>query len=319
MIEVVGAATSRPAAGIQVLVVPPSLSGTIQLWRFGRQVTTDADGLARLEGLEPGFHQIRGDRGGMKGAKIRAGEETRVQVVLPRGFRIVGNAFDEKRNPVPGAAIWLYEDESGDHPVHVTTAGPDGKFSIDEVSTDTWFPCVGARMDGYAPSTVFQVHAPPGGVQSLDLVLDSGAARLHGRVVDKVGNPVVGAFVFVSLPQKTGVITNNRRRRSMPSPMRKGASRSPSSRAASAPWRSPTMATASSRPGRKALAPAVFANGRFASWRQTIDTATNDDTSLEIRLGEGGFIVGTVTLRAAPWSPQRMWWKRPWVRGAAGR
>ena len=73
-----------------------------------REGTTDADGLARVEGMRPGRATAWSPYGGRRTlVDVLAGEEVEAVITLKNTTRIEGRVVDPAGEAVPHADVWL--------------------------------------------------------------------------------------------------------------------------------------------------------------------------------------------------------------------
>lgn len=186
--------TGRPAEGIEVLLIGPGHGSS--------EATSDGRGDARFEGLPPGRAHVRLDRSRAQGmAEVRAGEESRFGLELPRALEVSGIVVDFRGEPVAGASVLLAGPAYITSGRTVATSGPDGRFELPDLDPGCR---LGARMRGYAPSAL-RCLGDIGSNESealdrsleVKLVLPARGGSLAGRVVDAGGRPVAGATLDV--------------------------------------------------------------------------------------------------------------------------
>ena len=160
-----------------------------------RRVRTDARGAVRFAGLPSGSWWVGNTRNddAVDPVEVRAGEETRVALVLSVGVRVTGVVVDALDRPVAGAQVWLATMGAPDRNVeHVADTGADGRFALRSCPT---LAVVGARAHGHAPSRTHLVQRPAGESVDLRLQLPGPGGTVEGivRGPDRVG--IDGAVV----------------------------------------------------------------------------------------------------------------------------
>jgi len=169
-----------------------------------REVRTDATGLARLEGLASGAWILHDERGGELELELAAGEERRVEILLPTMKTVSGRVVDEDGHGIPGAEVWLERlwGASRGSPLLdgrvVARADERGEFRLRGLRAEN---ALGAFAPGYvpAPLALLRTLAPlPGASErelEVELLLVRGARRLAGCVLDAEGRPCAGALL----------------------------------------------------------------------------------------------------------------------------
>lgn len=192
--------TGKPAAGVMVWC--QDAGGHTA----GRMSTRSAeDGAFAFPQLGAGSYTLGTDRGDQLASVVIADEPaTDIRLVIPRGCQLTGTVVDEEGTPVANASVWLSERFVLEAGSIVATSDARGRFDISSVGTQRY---VGARAEGYAPSTVHYLEAQPGESVPFELTLTRGDARLRGRAFDAAGEPVAGAAVRVSPPGKPPYVT----------------------------------------------------------------------------------------------------------------
>lgn len=182
----------------------------------GGRASSDRDGRFRLGNLVPGLeYELRIEAEGYPPQRItaatpevpRLGEELRI--VLDRGVSLVGRVLGPDREPVQGAQVTLGESMPDDvlerarrmetpSPRQVATTDPDGLFEAG--------PLAPGRLDleveaaGFVTATVRGLEVEERhGEEPVDVgtVILSPEATIHGRIVDRDGEPQPGAAVTV--------------------------------------------------------------------------------------------------------------------------
>lgn len=181
-----------PAAGVWFDVMP---WGAPQPFLARCKACTDVSGRFRVEGLAPGLVALYGDRGATGSARLEAGGEREVELVLEEHLDVLGRVTDVAGRTVADAEIWLSKasDASDGRPVARTDGA--GRFRLRSVSERNW---IGARKEGHAPSPVLHVEGGRGDELELGLILQGEGASVSLVVVDEAGRPVEGACVRVN-------------------------------------------------------------------------------------------------------------------------
>lgn len=182
------------ASGITARVEPPWLAfGTHTL--HVREAITGPGGECRFDRLAPGSVLVVLDRhlDEPSSARIEAGEESVLELAVPRGFDVDGVVLDPFGRPVAGAEVWLFGWGVVESGFPVASTGADGRFEVRSCSTGS----LGARAARFAPSLLASLKAAEGTHVSLELVLMGPGGDVGGTVFDPEGKPVAGAFVLV--------------------------------------------------------------------------------------------------------------------------
>jgi hypothetical protein len=172
-------------------------SRSVQPMTETRHVRTDAEGLARAEGLWPGGVSVWSPLGGRARAEVIAGEVVEVELVLKNVVDVAGTAVDAEGQPVAGAQVWVVSWRTDWLGTQLAArCGEDGRFALRNVSTRL---SLGASAAGLAPSALVDLELVDTSSSPVELVLELGAegADLSGRVVSSGGGPLAGALVAV--------------------------------------------------------------------------------------------------------------------------
>jgi protocatechuate 3,4-dioxygenase beta subunit len=110
-------------------------------------------------------------------------------MVMKRGVTVAGRVVDMDGKPIEGATVAQGSDRFGSH-YPDTTTDKDGRFEFKNVRPEQMVLTVQAR--GFAPE--LEQPLPQKGMAPIEFKLERGHT-LRGRIVDKAGNPVAGAFV----------------------------------------------------------------------------------------------------------------------------
>ncbi len=177
--------------------------------RGGGRDATRAEGGVALEGAarEAGSDADPAGTGPPDPVAL-AFEASRAGGSRPGGARLAGRVVRHGDGlPVPGAtvrllrpapiAFWLKVPATGRHDLLEVRSAPDGTFAFADVLPARGYR-VRAHLAGLAPATSPDLDLFAGESRTApDLVLTPGA-RLSGRVVDPLGQPVAGAEVVVT-------------------------------------------------------------------------------------------------------------------------
>lgn len=182
------------AAGELVLVLDALGQPDQDEW----QAFTDEHGIARFEDLAPGPAHVHLLRGGESSVVLARGQTTPLELALRAGVTVAGRVLDEHGEPVPGAEVWLSERYYTNRGHGVARAGADGTFELRAVGPDHW---LGARAPGHEPSGLVALAGGGGDRRELTLVLERRGARVRGRVLDELGQPLARAQVLLGREQ----------------------------------------------------------------------------------------------------------------------
>ncbi|HEV7425723.1 MAG TPA: carboxypeptidase-like regulatory domain-containing protein [Thermoanaerobaculia bacterium] len=167
-------AGAAPVAGVQVRQAAQRMP------QVSAAVTTDADGLYKLDGIAEGDRLIEFQKSGFvtaqKSVEVKGGKDVRLDVVLDPGHELRGRVVDRSGRGVAGAyvdASPVGERRSGT--MNVTDA--DGAFTVAGLADGRYQ--VTARKEGLVSADVNDVELPQ--ARPLTLTLDTGAA-ISGRV-----------------------------------------------------------------------------------------------------------------------------------------
>lgn len=161
---------------------------------------SDAKGVVRFDGLEPGTYAARSHRGGYDKpaeATVVAGKTAEARLELPVGVEVHGIVVDGKGAAVSDAGIWLTsgsKDWLGG--CVVTRSDAKGKFRVRGAKKDA---SIGALVAGFAPSALvdlddFDTAKPP---VSIRLTVKAPGGGIEGTITSPAGDPVAGAVVCV--------------------------------------------------------------------------------------------------------------------------
>jgi RNA polymerase sigma factor (sigma-70 family) len=157
-----------------------------------RHAHTDASGIVRFDGLPPGYVTVSAERGGMENVKIAAGEEKDFDFRIEAGSLVRGIVVDAAKRPVAGAEIFLSKQLMFEGAI-VAQSGSDGRFAIRNVSSLHY---VGARHDGFVPSTLKLILGSPDSEHEFELELAQRGGAVEGVVLDQHGAGAAGARIL---------------------------------------------------------------------------------------------------------------------------
>ena len=240
---------------------------------------TGEDGTVHFTGIPLGTAWVQLDRfaaGGIRTQVRPGGEPASVELKVAPGFAVEGIVVDRDGRPVAGATIWAGPGGPLGAGLAAAESAGDGTFRLRDRSS----PCeVGARAAGHAPSVTAMPTGAPGSVQQVRLVLRGPGAALSGRVVDAEGAPVAGALVQVGPDNHRyeigeTKIEGNQLRGLVVESDAEGRFR-----------------VEGIRPGEIPLR-AIRAG--FARWKGTTTASPGSEAEVEIRLGPGAVLAGSV-------------------------
>lgn len=158
--------------------------------------TLDASGMATFGDLSDGTYVARvagaDDHGQAAAAHLVGGVNVEIGVSLVQQLTLSGVVDDSSDNPLSGAIVRLVNTLDASDQYSVGTSA-NGQYSIANIPTGTYDLTV--RLDGY--TTLVQPGIALSGSTSLNETLGSNGSWLRGRVVDSLGNPIVGASVVL--------------------------------------------------------------------------------------------------------------------------
>ena len=170
---------------------------TIGVGRGILEGSTDADGIARIETIEPGTARVWSPLGGSTRVEVIAGEEVTAELVLKNAVAVRGQVIDPNGEPVPHASVWLLGRWRNWYDcMPATRCDASGRFELAAVARRR---ALGATSPGFGPSDLAAVYRPRDGARELDvtLTLTPDGGSFEGRVLSPDGTPVVGARVAV--------------------------------------------------------------------------------------------------------------------------
>jgi hypothetical protein len=163
-----------------------------------RSTETNAEGLVRIVGLDPGAYSLRGQKGALVsrtdvGVPLAKGEEREVTLVLAEGRNIdvlVTEGEAEGAEPVRGARVTVVEAGISPFPLDGVTDARGHVVLGPVLGADV---SVSAAADGFVRRS-----AVPAGDQGKVRIALSRAAILRGRVRDTRGFAIDGASLEIS-------------------------------------------------------------------------------------------------------------------------
>ena len=217
--SVIDEKTRRPVAGVRVSA---SAGGFSFSFREGetasRRARTDAKGKFRIAGLAARGYSIKASKtdylpATMPGIVAGVSAPGSVAIALQKAAGVIGRVTDEKGAPVPGARV-RFVAEQGIRAIlrggpaallgrSGVGTGPDGGFRLRGLAAEK-NRTLEATRPGYVPARRAGVTLRAGEVvKDVSLVLKRGL-EARGRVVDTAGQPIAGAEVRMSRPEKGG-------------------------------------------------------------------------------------------------------------------
>jgi protocatechuate 3,4-dioxygenase beta subunit len=179
--------SGNPVAGAQVRVA-------FQRSPNFNNVTSDADGLYRMDGLGEGDHTVEFQKAGFiilqKPVVIAAGKDIHLDVELDPGHELRGRVVDRSGQGVVGAYVSPASRDG--RPAFVTSDG-DGNFVLQGLADGTYK--IVARKDGFVSAESNDVVLPQSG--SVTLTMDKGAT-ITGRVTGLAPDLIVQVIVTAS-------------------------------------------------------------------------------------------------------------------------
>ncbi|MCR9247684.1 MAG: sigma-70 family RNA polymerase sigma factor [bacterium] len=176
--------------------------------RLAHRFRADAEGLVRIDDLEPGRVTVWADRFDPgRGAEIVAGETATLELALPVGQLVRGRVVDPDDRPVAGARIdVLMPHLLGRDPESLAISNADGQFEIRGAPHPSM---LGARAPGYRASALKFAYGKEGSTVDVTLRVTPGGGIVEGTVVDANGAPIEQAIVCVGSGRVQGVGQGN--------------------------------------------------------------------------------------------------------------
>lgn len=265
--------TGAPAVGMQLLCYAENS-------KVGKKARTDERGLVEFADLQPGEHFVATLLGSER-ATLAAGEHRSLDLELESGKTEAGIVVDLADVPVAGAEILAcFRGVEPQRTYVMGTSDIEGRFSVAGVPL---YAALGARHPALGTSDFrLLLGSPSQGPPTTTLRLPGVTRRVSGRVVDRHGQPVAGAWVRVgeSIPAV--------RRDAMASGL-VVMQRPPATLVESSTDGSFSME------GLQAHAqPLLVCRDGLAAHRETLELEFGDAANLQIVLRRGGVLIGTV-------------------------
>ncbi len=166
------------------------------------QLRTDANGAARVEGLEHGEWELRAERCAPHVFALGP-QGARVSLSVPAGVLVRGRAVDEHGAAVGGARVWLSTAESLNDGQYVSESAADGSFELRDVPAQC---AIALHAAGFAPSTM--ILASNLGGDGASFTLSRARREVRGRVLSQAGAPLAGARVLVGPLVEAGALVS---------------------------------------------------------------------------------------------------------------
>lgn len=206
-------AVEAPSAGLRLRLQPlGALSGVVRrgglpapgadVYLVGtgawpaRRLRTGPDGRFQFGLLQPGFYQVRAERGADLSRPsdlvevLAKGGPARVTLRLEEGGALEGRVVDAVTDKgLSGARLTVAEDALSMDPRYGTSR-PDGVFRVAPLLPGDYYVTV--ERAGYLPARALLFTVLPGATPPVTLRLHRGAV-LAGQVIDDTGRPVAGA------------------------------------------------------------------------------------------------------------------------------
>jgi protocatechuate 3,4-dioxygenase beta subunit len=187
----------RPIRGASVSVAEERPALALERGAPLREVSTDATGGFRVEGLPPGGLVVSAAARGFSRATLRApASGRRAEMVLVPGSSIAGVVSDPAGRPVAGASLRL-EHETLPSPPARATSDARGRFEFAGLQAPGPFRLL-ALAAGLSPVMKVGLTLERQAETRADLVVPLGA-RVKGRLVDEAGLPLAARVAVVEL------------------------------------------------------------------------------------------------------------------------
>jgi RNA polymerase sigma factor (sigma-70 family) len=185
----------------------PIKGATVRTFEFYSPAVTDANGTFEIDGLDPawGHYTLCVTHPNYPSLSVfftpaNAGETVWQDVVLKSGITIYGQVTDEDGVPVSGVTVGTTRDRCMWNSVQAKTDS-EGRYELNNV--DVQHGLVLWAVDNTHAPYVEDVNNSPLPDKMLKNIRLADSVPLHGKIVDKEGNPVSG--VSVSLREYKGV------------------------------------------------------------------------------------------------------------------
>jgi protocatechuate 3,4-dioxygenase beta subunit len=215
--SVIDEKTRRPLPGVRVSASAGGFS-FLPVETASRRTRTDAKGRFRIAGLAARRYSIQASKtdylpATMPGIVAAVSAPGTVAIALQKAAGVSGRVTDEKGAAVPGARVRFVAEQGlqailrGGPAAFLgrpgVSTGPDGGFRLRGLAAEKNLTLEAART-GYVPARRPGVTLRAGEVvKDVSLVLKRGL-EARGRVVDAGGQPIAGAEVRLSRPERGG-------------------------------------------------------------------------------------------------------------------
>ena len=170
--------------------------------------SSDADGMVRFSGLDPGSYRVRADRGKEVEIEVVAGQDQDFEIVLDEGVHVSGVVVDAGGQPVGRARVWLQTAQSDWAAGRVVAvADGAGRFELAAIPADLSLGALAAEGGADAPSQLVDLDlcdVVEGRVE-LRLVLEVDGGRIVGTVRDAVSGLPLGRARVAFGPRDQGI------------------------------------------------------------------------------------------------------------------
>ncbi|MGE3853973.1 MAG: carboxypeptidase regulatory-like domain-containing protein, partial [Planctomycetota bacterium] len=166
--------------------------------------TTNADGMATLERVNPGKVTVRARKSGFAAATaevmVAPGETASATLILGSGGRLEGTAKRRDGSPWAGAQINLYAQGPSLMPLESARADAQGKFVFEHVAAGEYdLSTDGMRLGGSTTSVTVR-----DGQTTTTTFVEPAATALHLTVLNHDGSPAAGRPVVLGWMQVGG-------------------------------------------------------------------------------------------------------------------
>jgi RNA polymerase sigma factor (sigma-70 family) len=193
------------AAGVTIHLTRPRSDFRVGLYR----VVTDADGVARFEGLSPGTWRVGTPAHAtpeVVKAEIAAGSTCECILPLQGGMTVTGVVVDTSGVVVGGAIVEAaFAGIGGVDADRIAVTAADGTFTIRECFVHC---LVGARAEGHAASHLHFVEGHRGGTERVHIELRPDGGAVEGLVLGPTGEPVPAAVVRVGNGRTESILSS---------------------------------------------------------------------------------------------------------------
>ncbi|HEU4419906.1 MAG TPA: carboxypeptidase-like regulatory domain-containing protein, partial [Planctomycetota bacterium] len=213
------AAEPTVAAGVTIHVTRSGGDFRVGLHR----AITDAEGLARFDGLPPDTWRVGTPGRPTKGVKaeVAAGSTCECTLTLQGGMTVTGIVVDAGGVPIGGAIVEAaIAAHSGTDAEQVAVTAADGTFTI-RACYDLYL--IGARAEGHAASKLYYREGTAGSTEHVRIELRRDGGAVEGLVLAPTGEPVAGAVVRIGEGSTEGILHTVQGAPSLPAQVRTDA------------------------------------------------------------------------------------------------